>query len=100
MKSGFAAILVGAGTLAVLGLVLIFLPGPTAPVGWFVFQPVADFGFVGGAPFVPVSRLWGTGILAIAAVIGAFVAGWVVGNGRGRRQSGSGSVGHEFEDEA
>jgi hypothetical protein len=100
MKTGFAAIIVGAGTLAVLGLVLILLPGPTAPLGWFAYQAVGDFGFVGGAPFVPVSRLWGMGILAIAAVIGAFVAGWVVGNGRGRHQSGPGWVRHEPEDEA
>lgn len=99
MKTGLAAI-VGPGTLAVLGLVLILLPGPTAPLEWFAYQPVGDFGFVGGAPFIPVSRLWGIGILAIAAVIGVFVAGWIVGNGRGRHQSGSGSVGHAPEDEA
>jgi hypothetical protein len=91
MKTGLAAITIGAGALAVLGLVLVLLPGPTASFGWFAYQPVGDFGFVGGAPFVPASRLWGMGILAIAAVIGAFVTGWVLGKGRGRHESGPGS---------
>ena len=83
MTTGLRAIIIGAGTLATLGLVLVLLPGPTATFGWFAFQPVGDFGFVGGAPFVPASRLWGMGILAIAAVIAALVLGWVQGKGRG-----------------
>ncbi len=86
MKTGPAAIILGAVALAVLGLVLVLLPGSTASFGWFAYQPVGDFGFVGGAPFVPSSRLWGLGIIAIAAVIGAFVTGWIVGKGRGRRE--------------
>jgi hypothetical protein len=87
MKTGLAAITIGAVALAVLGLVLVLIPGPTDSFGWFAYQPVGDFGFVGGAPFVPASRLWGLGILAIAAVIGAFVTGWVLGKGRGRQES-------------
>ena len=42
---------------------------------------MGDFGFVGGAPFIPASQLWGMGILAMAAVIGAFVTGWALGKG-------------------
>lgn len=87
MKTGLAAIIIGAVALAVLGLVLVLIPGPTDSLGWFAYQPVGDFGFVGGAPFVPASRLWGLGILAIAAVIGAFLTGWVLRKGRGRQQS-------------
>ncbi|MDQ0894638.1 hypothetical protein [Agromyces ramosus] len=86
MKIGLAAIIIGAGALAVLGLVLMLLPGPTDSFGWFAYQPVGDFGFVGGAPLVPASRLWGLGVLAVAAAIGAFVAGWVLGKGRGRQE--------------
>lgn len=86
MKTGLVTIIIGAVALAVLGLVLVLLPGPTASFGWFAYQPVADFGFVGGTPFVPASRLWGLGILAIAAVIGAFVTGWVLGNRRGHQE--------------
>ena len=84
MTTSLKAIIIGAGALAVLGLVLVLIPGPTATFGWFAYQPVGDFGFVGGAPFVPASRLWGMGILAIA-VIGAFVLGWVLGKGRGHQ---------------
>lgn len=87
MKTGLVAIIIGAVVLAVLGLVVVLIPGPTDSFGWFAYQPVGDFGFVGGAPFVPASRLWGLGILAIAAVIGAFVTGWVLGKGRGRQES-------------
>ncbi|MDF0512490.1 hypothetical protein PX701_02535 [Agromyces sp. H3Y2-19a] len=87
MKTGLAALIIGAAVLAVLGLVLVLLPGPTASFGWYAYQPMGDFGFIGGVPFVPASWLWGLGILAIAAVIGAFVTGWVLGNGRGRRES-------------
>lgn len=87
MKTGLVAIIIGAVVLAVLGLVVVLIPGPTDSFGWFAYQPVGDFGFVGGAPFVPASRLWGVGILAIAAVIGAFVTGWVLGKGRGRQES-------------
>lgn len=90
MTTGLRAIIIGAGTLATLGLVLVLLPGTT--FGWFAYQPVGGFGFVGGAPFVPASRLWGMGILAIAAVIAAFVLGWVLGKGRGLQESGPGSV--------
>lgn len=89
MTTGLKAIIIGAGALAVLGLVLVLLPGPTATFGWFAYQPVADFGFVGGAPFVPASRLWGMGILAIAAVIAAFVVGWVLGKRRGLQEPGT-----------
>ena len=93
MTTGLKAIIIGAGALAILGLVLVLLPGPTTTTfGWFAYQPVGDFGFIGGAPFVPASRLWGMGILAIAAVIGAFVFGWVLGKGRGLQESGPGSV--------
>lgn len=92
MTTGLKALIIGAGALAVLGLVLVLLPGPTATFGWFAYQPVSDFGFVGGAPFVPASRLWGMGILAIAAVIAAFVLGWVLGKRRCREESGPGSV--------
>ncbi|GAA1760036.1 hypothetical protein [Agromyces humatus] len=99
MKTGLAAIVIGAVALAVLGLVLVLLPGPTASFGWFAYQPVGDFGFVGGAPFVPASRLWGLGILAIAAVIGAFATGWVLGKGRGRRESEPRSVVDRAPDE-
>jgi hypothetical protein len=98
MTTGLKAIIIGAGALAVLGLVLVLLPGPTSTFGWFAYQPVGDFGFVGGAPFVPASRLWGMGILAIAAVIGAFVLGWVLGKGRGLQESGPGSVDHAPDD--
>lgn len=86
MKTGLAAIIIGAVALAIVGLVLMLLPGPTDSFGWFADQPVSDFGFVGGAMFVPASRLWGLGVLAIAAVIGAFVTGWVLGKGRGRQE--------------
>ena len=92
MTTGLKAIIIGAGALAVLGLILVLLPGPTATFGWFAYQPVGDFGFVGGAPFVPASRLWGMGILAIAAVIAAFVLGWVLGKRRGLQESGPGSI--------
>ncbi|MEF3403532.1 hypothetical protein [Agromyces sp. CCNWLW203] len=91
MTTGLKAIIIGAGALAVLGLVLVLLPGPTATFGWFAYQPLGDFGFVGGAPFVPASRLWGMGIIAIAAVIAAFVVGWVLGKRRGIHGSGPGS---------
>ncbi|MFB6612088.1 hypothetical protein ACFCVO_17325 [Agromyces sp. NPDC056379] len=50
MTTGLKAIIIVAGALAVLGLVLVLLPGPTATFGWFAYQPVGDFGFVGGAP--------------------------------------------------
>ena len=91
MTTSLKAIIIGAGALAVLGLVLVLIPGPTATFGWFAYQPVGDFGFVGGAPFVPASRLWGMGILAIAVVIGAFVLGWVLGKGRGHQEPGPAS---------
>lgn len=94
MKAGLAAIIIGAAALALLGLILVLLPGPTATFGWFAYQPVADFGFVGGMPFFPASRLWGMGLLAIAAVAGAFATGWVLGKGSGRRESGAGSDVH------
>jgi Mn2+/Fe2+ NRAMP family transporter len=99
MKTVLAAIVIGAAALAVLGIVLILLPSAPASFGWFAYQPVGDFGFVGGASFVPASRLWGSGILAIAAVVGAFVAGWVLGTGQGRRQSRSGPVDHAPDDQ-
>ena len=92
MTTVLKAILIGAGALAVLGLVLVLLPGPPATFGWFAYQPLGDFGFVGGAPFVPASRLWGIGILAVAAVIGAFVVGWVLGKRRGLQEFGPGAV--------
>ncbi|RXZ51218.1 hypothetical protein ESP57_05465 [Agromyces fucosus] len=92
MTTGPKAIIIGAGALAVLGLVLVLLPGPTATFGWFAYQPVGDFGFVGGAPFVPASKLWGMGILAIAAVLAAFVVGWVLGKRRGLQEPGTGSI--------
>lgn len=92
MKTGLAAITIGVGAFAVVGLVLVLLPAPAVSGGWFAYQPMGDFGFVGGAPFVPASRLWGMGILAIAAVVGAFVTGWVLGKVRGRRESGPASV--------
>lgn len=100
MKTRLAAIGVGAGALAVVGLVLILLPAPNPSFGWFAYQPVGDFGFVGGAPFVPPSRLWGIGILATAAVIGAFVTGWLLGNRRGRRRYGPDSVDQAPDSEA
>ena len=100
MKTRLVAIGIGAGALAVVGLVLILLPAPSPSFGWFAYQPVGDFGFVGGAPFVPASRLWGIGILATAVVIGAFVTGWVLGSGRGRRESGPGSVDRAPDSEA
>lgn len=86
MKAGLTAI-IGAAVLAVLGLVLVSIPDPTASLGWFAYQPVGDFGFVGGTPFLPASRLWGFGLLVTAAVIGAFVTGWVLGTARGRKES-------------
>ena len=88
MTTGLKAIIIGAGALAVLGLVLVLLPGPTATFGWFAYQPVGDFGFVGGAPFIPAPRLLGMGVLAVAAVIAAFILGWVLGKRRGLQESG------------
>ena len=93
MKTGLSVITIGAGALAVLGLVLVLLPGQTPSFGWFAYQPMGDFGFVGGTPFVPASRLWGMGLLALAAAVGAFVTGWILGKRRGRRESGPTAVG-------
>ncbi|WP_350348344.1 hypothetical protein ABIQ69_17185 [Agromyces sp. G08B096] len=85
MKTGLVAMGIGAGVLALLGLVLTLFPGPSATFGWFAYQPMGDFGFVGGMPFVPTTRLWGLGLIAVALVIGAFVAGWAVGTAHASR---------------
>lgn len=96
MRNGTAVAVIAAGVLALLGIVLILIPGPTGSFGWFAHQPAGDFGFVGGASLMPAARLWGLTLLAVAAAIGAFVTGWVLGNRRGR----SGAVDDDPNDEA
>lgn len=81
---------VGAAVLATLGIVLILLPAPTASFGWFAYQPLADFGFVGGLSPVPAARIWGVALLVIAVAAGAFAAGWALGSARTRKLEQSG----------
>jgi hypothetical protein len=91
MKSLLVALGIAAAVLASVGVVLAVLPAPSVSFGWSAFQPAGDFGCVGGAHFVPVSRLWGFGCLAVAAIIAAFVAGWVLGKARGGHAPGPAS---------
>jgi heme/copper-type cytochrome/quinol oxidase subunit 1 len=90
MKTGLVAMGVGAGVLAIVGVVLILLPASSASFGWFAYQPVADFGFVGGLSPVPPAHIWGIALLVIAMALGAFAAGWALGSARTRKLERSG----------
>ncbi|GAA2443224.1 hypothetical protein [Agromyces soli] len=85
MKIGLAAMGVGAAALATAGVVLILLPAPSASFGWFAYQPLADFGFVGGLSPVSPERIWGVALLVLAVAVGAFAAGWALGSARTRK---------------
>ncbi|MFK4728816.1 hypothetical protein ROT00_03945 [Agromyces mediolanus] len=89
MKIGLAAMGIGAGVLATLGVVLVLLPAPSASFGWFAYQRIADFGFVGGWPPVAPERIWGIVLLALALALGAFTTGWALGSARARKRERS-----------
>ncbi|ANJ28267.1 hypothetical protein [Agromyces aureus] len=82
--------------LAIVGVVLVVVPGQSASFGWFAYQAVGDFGFVGGLPIMPVAQRWGWALIAVAAVISAFATGWVLGGRRERRRT----IGGRAEGEA
>ncbi len=90
MRTGLVAMGVGAAVLAIVGVVLILLPASSASFGWFAYQPVADFGFVGGLSPVPPARIWGIALLVIAMALGAFATGWALGSARTRKLERSG----------
>ncbi|TFB87262.1 hypothetical protein E3O44_09050 [Cryobacterium algoricola] len=64
---------------ALIGIVLLLLPGNQASFGWFAYAPLSDSTFLPpGGLLSPHSQI-GIVVLIVGLVVLAFGAGWMLG---------------------
>ena len=71
---------------AVIGVVLLLVPGEQASFGWFAYQPLSNTTFIPSGELLTPLRQIGIALLAVGVASLSFGAGWMFGRRHGAGQ--------------
>ncbi|TFV99668.1 hypothetical protein [Orlajensenia leifsoniae] len=82
----WSAVGIAGAVVALIGMIALLIPAPTASFGWVAYQPLAETVFL-PSPLPTPTAIWGALAITVGLIVVAFSAGFLVG----RRTGSAGS---------